>query len=55
MLLWYFGYSSMGIVPTNVMIMLRVIGRIAFPIFIFLIANGFVHTKSKLKYLMRND
>lgn len=46
-----FGYSAMGIVPYEMMVVLRVIGRIAFPIFIFLIANGYSHTKNKAKYL----
>lgn len=32
---------------------LRYIGRIAFPIYCFLIAEGYAHTKSAPKYLMR--
>ncbi|MCL2048543.1 MAG: conjugal transfer protein TraX [Defluviitaleaceae bacterium] len=31
----------------------RVIGRLAFPIFVYLIAEGFRHTKSPVKYLLR--
>lgn len=46
------GNSSMDIMPYNIMVMIRIIGRIAFPIFIFLIANGYLHTRSKLKYLI---
>ena len=33
--------------------MMRVLGRIAFPIFAFLIVEGFVHTKNLKKYIMR--
>ena len=31
---------------------LRIIGRIAFPIFAYMIAEGCVHTKSKKKYFL---
>ena len=31
----------------------RVIGRIAFPVFVFLVAEGFSHTKSPAKFLAR--
>lgn len=31
----------------------RQLGRIAFPIFVFLIANGYQHTASKLRYALR--
>lgn len=33
--------------------MLRGIGRLAFPLFIFLLAEGFYYTKSRKKYLIR--
>lgn len=32
---------------------LRVIGRLSFPIFAFFVAEGFYHTKSKKKYILR--
>lgn len=38
--------------PTLMLIM-RGIGRLAFPIFAFLIYNGFIHTSSRLRYARR--
>ena len=37
--------------PEN--LVLRYIGRISFPIFCFLLAEGFYHTKNVKKYMMR--
>lgn len=37
-------------IPVN---LLRLIGRISFPLFAFLIANGFSHTKNQSRYALR--
>ena len=46
MLLDHIGYAF-GIAP------LRIVGRIAFPIFVYLIYNGYRHTKSPMRYALR--
>lgn len=35
------------------LIILRIIGRLAYPIFAYMIAEGFEHTKNRKKYLLR--
>lgn len=46
MLLDHIGFAF-GIAP------LRIVGRLAFPIFVYLIYNGYKHTKSPWKYALR--
>ena len=47
MLLDHIGYSCPG------WHFLRYIGRLAFPIFVFLMVNGYLHTSSRLRYALR--
>lgn len=41
-----------GLYPSEYMLM-RAIGRIAFPVFAFMLSNGLTHTHSREKYLVR--
>ncbi len=52
-------YLLGGVVPTRAKILyaiyfvMRCIGRIAFPIFCYMVVEGFLHTHSRPKYLLR--
>ncbi len=49
---WYAGREAFG--GADVLYdLLRIIGRTAFPIFCFLLVEGFMHTKSVARYLLR--
>ena len=52
MLLDHLGYAFIH-QPYGVYALLRVIGRLSFPIYCFLITEGIHHTKSPAKYLLR--
>ena len=46
-------YAGKLIFPHSVYIALRLVGRLAFPLYAFLLAEGFRHTRSVEKYLCR--
>ncbi|MCR5654936.1 MAG: conjugal transfer protein TraX [Lachnospiraceae bacterium] len=53
MMLRSFDYPTPILIVGITDFVLRLIGRIAFPIFCFLLIEGFYHTKSRLKYALR--
>ena len=46
-------YAGKLFMPYSMYIALRLVGRLAFPLFTFLLAEGFRHTRSVEKYLLR--
>lgn len=53
MLIDHVGYYFQESMPNNIYIILRIIGRIAMPLFAFLLVQGFFHTKNIKKYIWR--
>ena len=49
----HIGVYFYSMMPENITIYFRIIGRIAMPIFAFLIVQGFFHTKDLTKYVKR--
>ena len=45
--------DHIGVILLPQITLFRVIGRISFPIFAFMIAEGCAHTKNKLRYFYR--
>lgn len=53
MLIDHIGYYFESYIPNTLYITLRIIGRIAMPLFVYILVQGFFHTKNIKKYLMR--
>lgn len=53
MLIDHLGFALSPVLPLGVTLIMRLIGRLAMPLFCFLIAEGYFHTKSVQKYAGR--
>lgn len=53
MLLDHIGYYFAASLPPGLTILLRTLGRGAYPLFLFCLAQGYSHTRSRKKYLLR--
>lgn len=46
-------FFCVGGVDVTLVSLMRVVGRLAFPIFAFLLVEGFCHTRNKLRYILQ--
>ena len=53
MLTDHLGYALYGVLPEPVYLGMRLVGRLAMPIFCFLVAEGLFHTRSASRYAFR--
>ena len=53
MVIDHIGFYFVDAIPTSIYTTCRYIGRIAMPIFVYLLVQGFFHTKSFKKYITR--
>ena len=53
MLLDHIGVIGRAFLSKNVYFLLRAVGRLSFPLFCFILAEGFFHTKNRKKYQQR--
>lgn len=53
MVLDHFGYYFEGFIPEVVVLFLRIVGRLAFPLFAYSVASGYQRTSNKKKYFCR--
>ena len=53
MVIDHIGYYLGDFVPTPVMLMLRLIGRLSFPLFAYSVALGFSRTRDRSRYFLR--
>lgn len=49
----HLGIALWGIIPLEIYKGMRIAGRVAFPVFCFLLVEGFFHTRDVKKYLVR--
>ena len=53
MVIDHIGFYFVSSLPTSVYVVCRAVGRIAMPIFVYLLVQGFFHTKNFKRYILR--